>query len=678
MSHDTDKLIRQLSLVAFLMAERRPLTARDVKSNVEGYSEMSDEAFARRFYSDRAELTGLGVPLTSQRDEFTGEELYTLRSEHYFLDRLDLDDDELAALQTALYLLENSFAYAEPLRLALQNLVLGRPGFREAPTATAERVRVTSPDYSPELAGRLSKLENAIAKQRTITFSYWSPSRDRVSERTLNPYALRLDEGVWYVVGNDLDRSAIRTFRVSRIRSDIRFATRRERDFRLPADFDVEAHRVPKPWQIGGLVGKARIAVQEDTAWWVERTLSDAGTLNDGVFETEYAKLEPLTGWILRQNGRAVPLEPEELRDAVAEGLEKLREAHEGDPPTLSRERRADRGTQLSERPAGPVAPERFGLLQALLAHLLTACGDGRDADLEGLELAQRFSIPLEELQDHLSLLNLVNFGGGCYAVYAEFHEDTGRVRVDKELYGDVFRRAPKLTPLEARAIRLAIEYVGPTIAADSHKTLARVRKKLEDTFGQFELAQTPAPRVVDEEERLIRTLSDGAEKRRLVEIEYLKEGDETPSVRLVEPYSFERELPVWRVHTWDRSADGPRTYRLDRMRSARMTDESFEPRQGFDPSYLNEPRLARVWHSPVVARWKVERGARPLTDKAAVAELPFKTEEWLLSEVLSDAGETVVLEPVELRRVVAKRAKELASELGLSRARRKRAAGRA
>src|SRR3954454_17209764 len=125
MSHDTDKLIRQLSLVAYLMAERRALTARDVKSNVEGYSEMSDEAFARRFYSDRAELIALGVPLQSQRDEFTGEELYTLRSENYFLDELELDD-ELAALQTALYLLlEGRFAYAEPLRLALQNLALG-------------------------------------------------------------------------------------------------------------------------------------------------------------------------------------------------------------------------------------------------------------------------------------------------------------------------------------------------------------------------------------------------------------------------------------------------------------------------------------------------------------------------------------------------------------------------
>src|ERR1051325_8701090 len=164
MSHDTDKLIRQLSLVAFLMAERRPLTARDVKSNVEGYSEMSDEAFARRFYSDRAELLALGVPLQSQRDEFTGEELYTLRSENYFLDQLELDDDELAALQTALNLLEGKFAYAEPLRLALQNLALGRPGFAEAPSDTALRVEVSDPEYSAELAGRLGKLGGGISK----------------------------------------------------------------------------------------------------------------------------------------------------------------------------------------------------------------------------------------------------------------------------------------------------------------------------------------------------------------------------------------------------------------------------------------------------------------------------------------------------------------------------------
>jgi hypothetical protein len=97
-------------------------------------------------------------------------------------------------------------------------------------------VRVSAPDYSAELAGRLSKLEAAISKQRTIRFSYWTPQRDKVAERTLNPYALRLDEGIWYVVGHDLDRAAVRTFRVSRNRSDIRFATRR-------ADADLAARR---------------------------------------------------------------------------------------------------------------------------------------------------------------------------------------------------------------------------------------------------------------------------------------------------------------------------------------------------------------------------------------------------------------------------------------------------
>jgi predicted DNA-binding transcriptional regulator YafY len=196
-SHDTDKLIRQLSLVAFLMAERRAITARDVKSNVEGYSEMSDEAFARRFYSDRAELIALGVPLHSQRDEFTGEELYTLRSDEYFLPQLELEDEELAALQTALYLLEGQFAYAEPLRLALQNLALGRPGFGEAPTETAVRVEVRDPDYSAEMPSRLGKLEAAISKQRTIRFSYWTIGRDETSERTVNPYALFQENGAW-------------------------------------------------------------------------------------------------------------------------------------------------------------------------------------------------------------------------------------------------------------------------------------------------------------------------------------------------------------------------------------------------------------------------------------------------------------------------------------------------
>jgi proteasome accessory factor C len=380
--------------------------------------------------------------------------------------------------------------------------------------------------------------------------------------------------------------------------------------------------------------------------------------------------------WILRQNGRALPLDPPELRTLVGDALGLLRERHAGEPPQPARERRTEAAKPIGEHQLpGPIAPERFGVLQALLAHLLAACGDARNTHLDAETVAERFSIPREELQAHLSLLNLVNFGGGCYTVYAMVDEENGVVRVDKELYGDVFRKAPKLTPLEARAIRLAIDYVGPTIAAAADSPLERVRRKLEETFGQFELAQTPTPRVGRDEEQLVKILSEGAERRRLVEIDYLKDGEDTPTTRVVEPYTIEREMPFWRVHTWDRTVEGPRTFRLDRMREARPTRDVFEPRESFDPNYLTEPRTARLWHAPPIARWKLERGARALTDRSALSEPGFKDEEWLLSEVLADRGETVVLEPAPMRAAVARRAKELAVELGLTTRRRKTAA---
>ena len=665
MSHDTDKLIRQLSLVAYLMAERRPLTARDVKSNVEGYSEMSDEAFARRFYSDRSELIGLGVPLHSQRDEFTGEELYTLRSENYFLNEIELDDDELAALTTAFFMLEGQFAYAEPLRLALQNLALGRPGFPGPLVGTEARVTMSDPDYSPEMAGRLAKLETAISKGRTVKFTYWSIGRDDERERTVNPLALLHDLSAWYVVGEDLDdENRRKKFRVSRIRSDIRFATRRERDFRFPADFSIDEYRGKPPWQVGDVQGSARVDVHGDTAWWVARTLPNAGSLDEGVFETPYANVGPLASWVLRQNGRAAPLEPSELRKDVVDALALVRERHEGEAPKPARARPAGNGLAATDRQAGPVAPERFGVLQALLAHLLAACGEGKEAELDGQEVADRFSITLEELEESLSLLNLVNFGGGCYTVYAELSED-GTIRVDKELYGDVFRKPPKLTPLEARAIRLALEFVGPMIAADSRSPLEKVRDKLEETFGQFQLDQSPGPLVETDEEKLVATLSGAMERHLVMRLEYLKEGEEEPTVREVEPYRFARELPYWYVHTWDRDAGGPRTYRLDRMRSAEPTGERFEPRPDYDPNYLRDPHVARVLYTKPIARWKVERGARPLRDGSAIAELPYASEEWLLTEILADRGEAIVLEPESLRRTIATRAKQLSRELG-------------
>jgi proteasome accessory factor C len=651
-----------------------------VKLRVEGYANMGDEAFARRFYADRSELQGLGVPIASVRDEFTSEELYSLREEQYFLPPVELTDSELAALQTSFYLLEGQFAYAEPLRLALQNLALGRAWPIADPGPKTATVELLGPSYTSEVAQRLAKLEQAISRQRTVKFRYWTISSDSEAERTVNPYGLFELNGVWYVVGDDLDREEgsdrRRTFRVSRIRGEIKFATRRERDFRMPADFNVTAYRDRAPWRlVAEDSGTAVLNVAPDASWLVERRFGAYGEFEEqadgsGRFTTPYSDIEPLAAWILSLGGRAVPVEPAELVDSVAADLRTVAEAHSAPARTLPGAAKPSRAPEPSLQARGPsaVAPERFALLQALLAFLLARCGEGSSARVEAAEVEERFQLDPQELKESLELLNLVNFGGGCYAVYAELDGDT--VRVDKELFGDTFRAPPRLTPLEARAIRLALEFVGPMIAADAGSALDRVRAKLEETFGEFELAQTPEPHVQRAEEDLVGTLSHGLRERRLVEIDYLKEGEEEVSTHLVEPYSLERRLPYWYVHTWDRTRDGERSFRLDRMRSARIQRGHFEPREGFDPHEFRDARPARIWYSPEIARWELEKGARRLADGSAVAERPVGSPEWLVGEILSYRGEAVVLEPPELRREIVARAKAVQRELGLSRVR--------
>src|SRR5262249_57347397 len=122
-------------------------------------------------------------------------------------------------------------------------------------------------------------------------------------------------------------------------------------------------------------------------------------------------------------------------------------------------------------------------------------------------------------------------------------------------LWADTSGRRPRLTPLEARAIRLALELVGPMIAAGAHTPLERVRAKLEETFGAFALAQTPTPHAGAEED-LVAALSRAIDEHKLVELEYLKPDSMEGETRTVEPYTIERRLPDWVVHTWDVDRD--------------------------------------------------------------------------------------------------------------------------
>src|SRR4029078_5900546 len=129
MAKDTEKRIRQLSLISFLMANRRPVSALEIKREVEGYSSMNEDAFARRFYADRAELESLGISLQVDKpaEGFFEAELYALPPENYYLRPIEFTDGERAALRTGRGLRAGELGYRDPLRLALQQVSWGRP-----------------------------------------------------------------------------------------------------------------------------------------------------------------------------------------------------------------------------------------------------------------------------------------------------------------------------------------------------------------------------------------------------------------------------------------------------------------------------------------------------------------------------------------------------------------------
>ena len=500
MSHDGDKLIRQLSLVAYLMAERRPVTARDAKNAVEGYSEMSDEAFARRFYADRAELLALGVGITSQRDEFTGEELYTLQREDYFLPPLHLDDAELAALQTCLYLLEGQFAYSEPLRLALQNLALGRPNPTGPPADSAVTLNLAGGGYSPEIAQRLAKLETAISKQRTIVFRYFAMNRGaeadpRRSTRTASTSrAASGTSSAATTTATTCASSASRASAATCGSPPAASATSSSPRASIPAP-TATARR--GSW--ASRVGEAVLEITPSAAWLVERLFGRHGTVEirddrGARFTTAYASLELLTD-LGDRHGR--PGAARLAARAGGRGRERARPRH-GRPRGR---RAADRGTDRDRARAGgraatprrssPVAPERFAVLQAMLADLLESCGDEPSGEISATDLKERYGLTDDALVEQVNLLNLVNFGGGCYAVYAEFDGDT--IKVEKELYGEEFRRPARLSPLEAKAILMALDLVGP-----AGRGRRRHHARRRATQGRVGVRALRAPRDAD------------------------------------------------------------------------------------------------------------------------------------------------------------------------------------
>ncbi|HTA36812.1 MAG TPA: WYL domain-containing protein [Solirubrobacteraceae bacterium] len=712
MAKDTEKLIRQLSLISYLMAERRPVTALEIRRDVEGYSGMNEDAFARRFYADRSELESLRIQLTVERpaDGAAEQENYSLRPENFHLPAIEFTEEELAALQTSLSLLDGEFAYAEPLRLALQQITWGRPSPLRAPEQRSVALGITASAGGHELSARLAKVETAIFRNKTILFEYYTMERDEVGPRRVDPYHLLFQGGQFYLLGYSHERKAIRVFRLTRIRGKVSYATKAEHDFRRPADFDPRAYASRADWQLGEERGVAEVAISERIAWQIERHFGRYGEIVEGengevLFRTGYSNARGIVSWVLGLGANARLQGPDELTREMTRRLKLLNDRHGRTLPGAEAKakpassaavgrstpartrgggrRSADADDDAQSRPDAAIRPERFARLVTLASILIRAGRAGERVSMA--DLRERLQLSDEELREDVNVLNVVNFGGGSYVLYAEIDEQTGEIEVDPEPYSDNFDRPARLLPVEAKALVAAIDLIGEHIPEGS---LASAREKIVAALGEDPMDQgLQVARASSDDSSVARQISEAIVENRLVEFEYYKQNEDEISQRRVEPYALTNGREGWYVASFDPERDGMRHFRLDRIRHVNVTDETFEPRPEVDPAAevdgwlrtgeVETSRSARVWVSPERARWAREarRVVEERSDGAVVVELSFAGVDWLVREILREAGDAAVLEPDDARKAV----REAATRLGEAQAKppRRHANGR-
>jgi proteasome accessory factor BC len=691
MAKDTEKLIRQLSLISYLMAERRPVTAPEIRRDVEGYSVMNEDAFARRFYADRSELEALGIVLAVEKpiDGLVEQENYSLPPENFHLPAIEFSDKELAALHTALQLLDGEFAYAEPLRLALQQISWGRPSPLNSPEQHTVALGITGSAGGHDVSQRLAKIETAIFRRKTIVFDYYTMERDDTGPRRVDPYQLLYQGSQFYVVGRSHERNAIRVFRLSRIRGKVGYATKAEHDFQRPANFDPRAYANRIDWQFGEPGETAEIWIGDRIAWQIERHFGRYGEMHAGesdgdrVFETAYANARQLIAWVLGLGENARIIGPPALVAELRERVALLVERHSGAPeigdatgpavsdPDAATELADPLGAELGNghHPEAAIRPERFARLVTLATILIEAGRAGRR--LNGTELCRELNISDAELREDVAVLNVVNFGAGTYVLYAEISDD-GTIEVDPEPYGDSFARPARLLPVEAKALVAAIDLIGEHIPEGS---LASVRRKVVAALGEDpvqEGLQMATPPGDDAE--IAAVVSIAISGRRMLSFEYYKENEDEFSSRLVEPYALINGREGWYVASFDPTRDSVRHFRLDRFKSASVTDERFTPRPDVDPAAdvdgwprtgeVPASRRARVWISAERARWAREERTvvGELADGSVIVELGFAGVDWLVREVLKEAGDAVVIEPSDARDAVRVAAEAIAA----------------
>jgi proteasome accessory factor B len=163
-------------------------------------------------------------------------------------------------------------------------------------------------------------LSGATLRQHDVDFDYRKPGETKVVRRRVQPYHLAHRENLWYLVGFDRERAALRTFALPRISNPTVLKTQ----FVRPPDFSPEKFFANALGVLGGerdyrVVIRFSAAVADhirEREWHESQELRD---LPEGRLELKLrlGALPEIERWVLTWGADAEVVQPKELRERL-------------------------------------------------------------------------------------------------------------------------------------------------------------------------------------------------------------------------------------------------------------------------------------------------------------------------------------------------------------------------
>ncbi|MFM7949785.1 MAG: helix-turn-helix transcriptional regulator [Actinomycetales bacterium] len=305
------KTERLINLTMALLASRRYMPKSEIFRRVAGY-EGAPDAMERMFERDKDDLRSLGIEIevASHDPLFEDEVGYRISPEKYRM-KSNYSARELGLMAAALAVVDISEVSDEKQNIAQRLSALS------VTPVNSEEISLFA---SSQVEDKLVEITRAVASRSTIKFNYAKPDELQSQEREVNPMGLSTWRGSWYLVGEDLAKSDIRVFRLSRITDEISIS--KKNSFEIPENFQVRDYLIMLKENEYRVVVKVRNGYGESLlAKYGNSDRFDTPGLDWQESELNFEDINEALLVISRYGSAVIVESPMELRELIKDGF---------------------------------------------------------------------------------------------------------------------------------------------------------------------------------------------------------------------------------------------------------------------------------------------------------------------------------------------------------------------